>query len=199
MSHTPDYFDAMFAGSDDPWQFKTRWYEERKRAITLAALPARRYRHGYEPGCANGVLSAALAARCDRLLVSDGAARAAALARERLAAVPNVEVIQAWVPAQWPCATFDLIVLSELGYFLSRADMTDLLNKAQQSLQPNGILLACHWRRQADDCDWSGDAVHQLMHAELRLPLVSTWFDADFRLEIWGGDARSVAEHEGLA
>ena len=36
----PDaYFDGMYAGGDDPWQLSTRWYEQRKYAITLAMLP----------------------------------------------------------------------------------------------------------------------------------------------------------------
>ena len=68
----PAYFDAMFAKSNDPWKFRSRWYERRKRALTLACLPSARYAHGFEPGCANGELSACLATRCDRLLVSDG-------------------------------------------------------------------------------------------------------------------------------
>src|ERR1700712_2065045 len=75
----PAYFDAMFQASADPWKYKERWYEERKRALTLACLPQRRYASGYEPGCANGELSAALAGRCDRLLISDGTAAAAEL------------------------------------------------------------------------------------------------------------------------
>ena len=70
------YFDGLFAASPDPWGFESRWYEHRKRALTLACLPSLRYRYGYEPGCANGELSAALADRCDRLLVSDGAEKA---------------------------------------------------------------------------------------------------------------------------
>ena len=65
------HFDGLFAASEDPWHFKQRWYEQRKRAMTLACLPRARYASGYEPGCANGELSAALAGRCDRLLISD--------------------------------------------------------------------------------------------------------------------------------
>ena len=42
----------LFEASDDPWSFKSRWYEARKRALTLAALPKLRYGRAYEPGCA---------------------------------------------------------------------------------------------------------------------------------------------------
>lgn len=60
----PDaYFDRMYVGTEDPWQLSTRWYEERKYAITLALLPERRYRHAFEPGCSIGTLTAQLARR----------------------------------------------------------------------------------------------------------------------------------------
>ncbi len=117
-AHGQAHFETLFQHSDDPWKFRTRWYEARKRAVTLACLPAQRFVHGYEPGCANGELSAALAARCERLLVSDGSSHAVALARTRLAALPHVQVIEAWLPQAWPQEHFDLIVISELGYFL---------------------------------------------------------------------------------
>ena len=90
MKHTVDYFDALFEGDADPWQFKSRWYEARKRALTLACLPRMRYECAYEPGCANGELSAALATRCDSLLITDGSKRAVDLATARLAGVSNV-------------------------------------------------------------------------------------------------------------
>ena len=72
--HDPAHFEALFTSSNDPWGFRTRWYEARKRSLTLACLPHQRYASGFEPGCANGELSAVLAERCDHLLVCDGAA-----------------------------------------------------------------------------------------------------------------------------
>ena len=38
----------MFAKSDDSWKFRSRWYERRKRALTLACLPFGRYVHGFQ-------------------------------------------------------------------------------------------------------------------------------------------------------
>ena len=51
------YFDRMYSESVDPWQLQSRWYEQRKYAITLALLPYARYRHAFEPGCSIGVLT----------------------------------------------------------------------------------------------------------------------------------------------
>lgn len=199
MKHTADYFDALFEGDADPWQFRSRWYESRKRALTLACLPQPRYQCAYEPGCANGELSAALATRCDHLLVSDGSQRAVNLATARLASMPNVHVKQAWVPLQWPQQTFDLVVLSEFGFYLEADDLDLLVHKAMASLRPGGTVLACHWRAHIDGCRLNGDEVHQRLADRLPLAHVSHLLETDMRLDVWCLDARSVAQHEGFA
>jgi SAM-dependent methyltransferase len=202
MSDTPKidagYFDQLFRESDDPWGFRSRWYEERKRALTLACLPASRYTCGYEPGCANGELSARLAERCERLLVSDLSARAVDLARTRLAALAHVEVVQAQLPAGWPAGGFDLIAISELGYFLDVPSLDAMAAKARESLLPGGTVLACHWRRAIAGCALDGDAVHERLALGLGLPAVCEVREADFVLHVWSSDPRSVAEREGF-
>ena len=193
------YFDDMFVASDDPWALRTRWYETRKRALTLASLPKAGYRSAYEPGCANGELSAALAERCEALLVSDGAGKAVDRARCRLAALPHVTVVKAWLPEEWPAsASFDLIVISELGYVFEAAALATLAQKALRSLRPGGTVLACHWRRPIGGCSLTGDAVYELLDAGFRLPRLSQNIDADFRLDVWCTDDSSVGSREGL-
>ena len=121
------YFESLYAASEDPYAVQTRWYEARKRALLLAALPQARYRSAFEPGCGIGELTLALAPRCDRLLASDFSARAVATARQRTAGLGQVEVQRQTLPDDWPLEPgadrFDLIVLSELGYFLGREAM----------------------------------------------------------------------------
>jgi SAM-dependent methyltransferase len=199
MPVATDYFEAMFAGNDDPWSFRSRWYEARKRAMTLASLPRPRYGHAYEPGCAIGELSGQLATRCDRLLVSDGTPRAVDLARDRLGGIAHVEVIQAWVPDDWPTEAFDLIVISELGYFLTPDALDDLIGKVRGSLQPGGTVLACHWRRPIEGFSLCGDDVQSRIGHRLGLPSLSRVVDSDFLLEVWCEDARSVAQCEQMA
>ncbi len=120
MSVEDSYFNELFLNNDDPWAFKQRWYERRKRALTLAALPRERYRSIFEPGCANGELSADLAGRCDSLVCCDTSNLAVDLARKRLAGLPHAKVLQARLPQQWPQGEFDLIVFSEMGYYRRR-------------------------------------------------------------------------------
>lgn len=193
------HFDALFAADPDPWKFKQRWYEARKRALTLACLPRDRYASGFEPGCANGELSAALAERCDELLISDVSEAAVASARDRLADQPQVSAVCAWLPGEWPERSFDLIVLSELAYYLGDAAIDVLASKASDSLRPGGDLVACHWRRPIEGCGLDGDAVHERLARALRKKPVWSLIDPDFRLEIWSNETRSVAQREGLA
>lgn len=192
------HFDALFASSDDPWQFKHRWYEARKRALTLACLRHARYASGYEPGCANGELSAALADRCDQLLISDGAAAAVTLAQQRCAALPHVRAVRAWIPDDWPDARFDLIVISELAYYLDAEALDGLAAKARGALEPGGDIVACHWRHPIEGCRLDGDAVHEALSRTLCLPRVWSLVDPDFRLEVWSCDERSVGALEAL-
>lgn len=187
----------MFAASDDPWLFQSRWYEQRKRALTLACLPGRRYLSGYEPGCANGELSAALANRCDQLLVSDGSARAVAIAKARLAESAHVNVLQAWLPEQWPEQRFDLIVLSEFLFYLPLEAVNRIAASTLASLLPGGTVLACHWRHPVPDSSVSGDQAHEALHVELGLPKICSVLEPDLRLDVWS-TSPSVARQEGF-
>jgi hypothetical protein len=199
MSLPPDYFARQYAGSPDPWGFRTRWYEQRKRDVTLACLPRPSYRSGFEPGCSIGVLSTALAGRCERLLVADVEGSALATCRAELIGVDHVEVHQMRVPDEWPVGEFDLVVVSELGYYLDSSSLAVLLDRAVDSLEDGGTLLACHWRHPVADYPLSGDVVQErvLARAEL-VPLVSH-VEPDFRLDVLTkGLARSPAQAEGL-
>lgn len=198
MSVDDSYFERLFQESDDPWAFKKRWYERRKRALTLAALPRERYASVFEPGCANGEFSADLATRCDRLLVCDTNRSAVELARQRLATFTQVEVMHGRLPEQWPDGRFDLIVFSELGYYLDEQDLNSWIDRALASLTDDGQVLACHWRPQIDGCPMDAQKVHAILAARLEMPRIFSHEEADFFLDVWSRDERSVAERENL-
>ncbi len=198
MSVATPYFDQLFADNDDPWAFRQRWYERRKRALTLALLTRPRYGSIFEPGCANGELSAELAPRCDRLLSCDTASAAVDLARGRLLGFAHAEVQQSRLPEQWPAGQFDLIVLSELCYYLDADDLARLIERALASLTDEGQVLACHWRPPIDGCPQTAEQVHTLLQQQLGMPRVASHHDTDFLLDLWSRDGASVAAHEGL-
>lgn len=198
MSVATPYFDQLFAGNDDPWAFRQRWYERRKRALTLALLTRPRYASVFEPGCANGELSAELAPRCDQLLCCDTASAAVSLAKTRLLGFAHAQVQQSRLPEQWPAGPFDLIVLSELCYYLDADDLHHLIDRALASLNKDGQLLACHWRPAIEGCPQTGEQVHALLQQRLNMPLMASHHEADFFLDLWSRDGTSVATLEGL-
>lgn len=202
MTLPESYFDALYEAEPDPWGFNHRWYEERKYALTLAALPRRRYRSALEPGCSIGVLSALLADRCDALLSVDIAAEAVAAAQQRLAGRDHVTVRRLSLPDEWPDGRFDLVMLSEVGYYLGHEDLDRLLARTVGALEPGGDLVAVHWRRAVEDYPQPGDEVHRrLAHDFDELARTVRHEEADFLLDVFTRQpppARSVAQREGL-
>lgn len=192
----PAYFEAIYA-EDDPFGYRSRWYEARKRALLLAALPQAQVDAAWELGCSNGELTAALAPRCGQLLATDLDARAVALARARTASLRNVRVERMQHPAQWPEGRFDLIVFSEVGYYFDAGDLDEVARRLRGTLSSNGVLVACHWRHAFDAAPLCGGQVHAtLVHTfGHRLFLYE---DADLRLEAWSMQDRSVAQREAL-
>ncbi|MEL4319289.1 bifunctional PIG-L family deacetylase/class I SAM-dependent methyltransferase [Leifsonia sp. YIM 134122] len=194
-----DFFDDFYAGRDDPWGFETRWYEKRKRAVVLASLPREQYGRTLEVGCSTGKLTEALAARSGSLLGVDISAAPLRVAGERLADSRHVELRQLRVPEEWPEGEFDLIVLSEVGYYWSRADLDTAIDRAIGALSDDGTLVACHWRHPVAEYPLSGDDVHAAISGRSELVGTVLHREEDFVLEVFRrppGD--SVARETGL-
>ena len=139
----PEYFDALYASDPDPWNFAASPYEQGKYALTIQALPKPRYHSALEVGCSIGVLTRLLASRCDTILAIDAARTPLIEAKHRCADLPSVCFEQMFVPEEWPNAVFDLILLSEVVYYLSREDVDRLAARVTRSLAP---------RRRRDPC-----------------------------------------------
>lgn len=198
-----EYFDALYANNADPWHYKTRWYEQRKRAINLAVLTKPHYRTAIELGCSNGVFTQDLATRCDKLLAIDGNAQAVALAKEHLEPLTHVQVQQAFIPSQLPNETFDLVVIGEILYYLTLQEIHQVLQWLNHALNPDATLLCTHWRYAIDGFEMNGDTVHQQLLAYFNQSATDFYHqvhlqDADFMLDVWQRTQQSLAASEGL-
>jgi LmbE family N-acetylglucosaminyl deacetylase/SAM-dependent methyltransferase len=176
-------FDGVHAKSEDPWQYTTSWYERRKRLLTLAALPREKYESGLEIGCSIGTLTAELAGRCASLLAVDASSTALELAAQRLAPFAGVSTRQLTLPAEWPAGRYDLIVVSEVGYYLAPSEFEQLLERIRSSMAPGGTLLLCHWRHPVSGWELDGDSVHALARDRLRWRTAGLYQERDFVLE----------------
>ncbi|UFS60442.1 bifunctional PIG-L family deacetylase/class I SAM-dependent methyltransferase [Subtercola endophyticus] len=196
-----EYFDATYARSPDPWGFTDRWYEERKRAATLAALPRQRYSRGFEVGCSIGVLTEQLAPRVAALLSVDIAPAAVEKARERLAAAPNVTFRVANAATSPIDGPYDLIVFSEVGYYFTESTLDAVLDRFGTALSSDGHFIACHWRHPVSDYLQTGDEVHARIAAFAEgtgWSRLVQHHEEDFLLEVYSPDPRSVAAETGL-
>ncbi|MDI5961291.1 SAM-dependent methyltransferase [Streptomyces sp. SL13] len=204
MSTEAAYFEEMYRSSADPWHLAERWYEQRKYAQTVAALPERRYRSGFEPGCSVGQLTLLLAERCDALLSCDRTASAVATATAATADLPHVTVARMAVPSAWPQGTFDLIVLSELLYYFDRAERVTLLDRSVASLEPGGTLVTVHWNHPVAEHHGTGHVVAAELAERSGLTLLADHREKDFTLQVHlrdrpgGRAAETPAEREGL-
>lgn len=192
------YFDDLYATTSDPWKFKERWYEQRKRALTLALLPAEQCETAFEPGCSNGVLTRALAGRCGTLLATDVSPAAIQAASDHNADLPHVQIAEATLPRDWPSGHFDLVILSELMYYF---DPTDAAVVAARAAEAGETVISVHWRHPVADYPLTGDQAQGIVRQEALaagMTELARHVEADLIAEVWSHDGRSVAARTGL-
>lgn len=184
-----DALDRLHQQDADPWGVESRWYERRKRDLVLAMLPRPTYDRTLEVGCSTGALAEALAARSGQVLAVDRSLAALAAARERFRDDDRVSVADLDVPHDWPQdVSFDLVVISEVGYFMSPAELEQLVSHIAASLVPDGVLVLCHWRHSIEGWVLDADDVH-LGFEDSRLPgLSATYRDRDVEIRVHADD-----------
>jgi predicted TPR repeat methyltransferase len=164
-------FDALYAESEDPWQFASSDYEAAKYDATVAALEGRHFARALEVGCSIGVLTERLAPLADELLAIDVSAPAVERARRRLAGRPHVRVEQAEIPEGFPPGPWELVVCSEVLYYLDPPAFDATVAAIEAATAPGGALLAVHWRPATRTYPLRGDEVHALLRTRLGWPV----------------------------
>jgi len=182
------YFDALYAANPDPWNFASSPYEIQKYDATIAAMPRQRYDRGLEVGCSIGILTRRLAARCRRLLAVDASQAPLVEARRSCADHPNVTFERRSIPEEWPDGEFDLIVLSEVIYYLTESAVAAAASRAVKSLSPGGDIVLVHWIGETD-YPLSGDdaAQHFIRSARAHARLVAQERTLRYRLDVLQG------------
>ena len=152
--------------------------------LTLAALPRRRYARALEPGCSIGVLTADLARRCDAVEAWEpiDAPRAAAVERTPDHVTVRDAVLGEAEPL--PGAPIDLIVLSEVLYYLPADEVAVAVGTLLNLAAPGADVVAVHWRHPIDGMELDGDGVHRRLAAMGRLTPIGSWVEADFRIDV---------------
>lgn len=181
----PDHFEQLYSRDPDPWKFASSDYERDKYAATVAALPQPRFRRCFEVGCSIGVLTRQLAARCDEVVGTDVAENALAQARERCADLPGVRIARMVAPGEWPDGRFDLVLFSEVLYYLGIPGIHEAARKTLDSLEAAGTVVLVNWRGPTDGA-CTGDEAAALFTAGVssRLRPVSQLVAEKYRLDV---------------
>ncbi|MFD1257693.1 PIG-L family deacetylase [Mucilaginibacter terrae] len=179
------YFQQLYQQNRDPWNFEASEYEKEKYATTIAYLTRATYSNALEIGCSIGVLTKLLRTRCLHLLSIDISATALEVARERLMKHPEVEFRLAAIPDEYPEGNFDLVVMSEVGYYLSLEDLLAAKRKIADSLLSGGTLIMVHWTHYVVDYPLTGDQVHEVFLNDPSFKPVSSTRTKDYRLDVF--------------
>ena len=184
-SSSAEFFEAKYQEALDPWNFAGSSYELRRYKAISDALSHRRYLRAFEPGCSVGVLTEQLAGLCDEILAIDFSPTAVLRAQQRCAALKNVTIRCASLSELLPVRGFDLIVLSEIGYYFDPEEWKDTTTKLVRPMDAGATLLATHWLGISSDHRVSGDQVHEILGSIPGLRLEQSERDDAFRLDRW--------------
>ena len=161
------FFERMYASTPtrDPWEFATSPTEQDRFDDLVSLLSGRRYQSCCEPGCSTGELTRRLASISGSVLAMDLSPTAIGEARRRN---PDLAGVTFRV-ASFPDAPgrddgqFDLVVLSEIGYYFQPDDLRRAVLRIVDLLEPGGVLVASHWTGRSDDHVMTGARTHQVI------------------------------------
>lgn len=175
------HLTGLYSGTDDPWNFRSSAYEAAKFAATVRALPRPAYRHCLELGCGNGELARRLAAVCEAYTGLDAVDTVLDAAR---LAVPHGRFVQGYLPCPLPAGAYDLVVLSEILYFL---DPPTLAGLAQQvdSLWPAADVIAVSWCGPSGNDLEGGTATEIFARSTRRAAVLVPGDDPSYRIDLF--------------
>jgi SAM-dependent methyltransferase len=162
MNHhmTADDFEQRYRNEADPWSYEDSPYEHAKYEATLEACGPGPFGCALELGGSIGVFTERLAPRCEHLIMIDVSLTAAAMARRRVADLPGAYVLQGSIPDDIPELDYDLVVASEILYYLEEDCLARTLAVIRARLVPGGRLVAVHWRPAGPERPFTGGEVH---------------------------------------
>jgi peptidoglycan/xylan/chitin deacetylase (PgdA/CDA1 family) len=137
------FWDRHFA-TQDPWKYGSP-YEQEKYERQLEILPAGAIGRALELACAEGHFTRQLAPRVGHLTATDISAVAIGRARARCSDQPNVEFGVLDFSADTLPGEMDLIVCSEVLYYLNDlAELRRVAKKLAEALAPGASFISAH-------------------------------------------------------
>lgn len=186
-SLNPEYFKDVYAANEDPWNFETSEYEAAKYSVTIASLPGEKYENALEIGCSIGVLTQMLAEKCIRLLATDVSEKALDMAAKRCAELDNVSFQLLSFPKELPKGQYDLIMISEVAYYLSYNDWEYAMKILLERILTGGHIVLVHWLPEVHDYPQTGDEVHNSFKRFMKNKMINISSERreNYRIDVW--------------
>lgn len=164
-------FERKFLENIDPWDYTHSKFEHFKRRILVRACGLYKHGRGLDIGCAIGETTHCLAPFCMSLVGLDASATALKEARRRLGVDNRIALVKAVVPEKMPHGPFDLIVVSEIAYYLPAHKLFSLGRKVIAALAPRGRIVILHHRRFFEDAAQLSGLAHRRLYRQMKKTL----------------------------
>ena len=157
-----EYFNNLYSVNIDPWNFRESEYEQEKYNHSIQTLKPHTYDYCLELGCSIGVQSEMLSDICRKVLAVDISEKAIVEAKKNYGHKANIEFRVKDVTENFPIGTYDLIICSEMAYYLKSKDLMKLFDNVNKSLRLHGKFLMVHWTGFVPNYPLSGNEVHDV-------------------------------------
>ena len=170
------HFDAIYSASPDPWEVRTSPYERGKRDAARALLGDARFDHALEAGCGEGCLAGDLLAHGQASRATGIDQAADIIERAQRSAPQGLRLVQGRLPDDLPEGPYDLVIFSELLYYLPEKELERLAGLTRMQMVPGAAMLIV---------SYLGDT-----ETPLDAPA-----GADFFIALFGPELQPVARH----
>ena len=163
----PGFFEHFF-DEGDPFGFDRNPEEQLKFRRTLEVCGENALGRVLELGCAVGTFTELLAPRAEEVVALDVSQAAVDRVLERLRGAGNVRGVAMSIPGEFPDGPFDLVVASDVLYYLPVADLKHCVDRIEASLADGGAFVAVHYVPRMGSV-LNGEEAHDVIIAHTRL------------------------------
>ncbi|WP_404862903.1 class I SAM-dependent DNA methyltransferase [Georhizobium sp. MAB10] len=156
-----DGFENLFQCDPDPWDYETSAFEAHKRSVLLRHAGLSPRGRVLELACANGVTTQALMNVGLRVTALDGSLTAISQAQARLGKISRLRLLHANLPEGMPKERFDLIVVSEIVYYLGSIAARQLAKSVANRVSPGGRVVVLHHHVNFPDASVNPEHAHR--------------------------------------
>jgi predicted O-methyltransferase YrrM len=181
---TVDHFENEYRDNPDPWGYRASPYEQAKYAATLAACGSGPFENALELGGSIGVFSARLAPRCRALTTLDYSPTAVRRARAALAPHSHARALLGVIPDAVPEGAFDLVVASEVLYYLEASALAHTLEALETRTAPGARVVCVHWRPDGPERPLTATHVHEQVRRQPWLRRLTSECRPEYLLDV---------------